>query len=89
MAYSPLDEGRLARHPALAPLAAGLGCSAAQIALAWLLRQPDVIAIPKAASPAHARANRDAADITLEARPLAAIDTQFAPPRRKVPLEMI
>ena len=89
MAYSPLDEGRLARHPALVRLAAGLGCSAAQVALAWLVRQPDVIAIPKAASPAHTRANRDAADITLEARTLAALDRAFPPPQRKVPLEMI
>jgi diketogulonate reductase-like aldo/keto reductase len=89
MAYSPVDEGRLVRHPVLARIAQRLGATAAQVALAWLLRQPRVIAIPKAVKPEHVRANRAAADLVLDAQALREIDAAFAPPRAKTPLEMI
>jgi diketogulonate reductase-like aldo/keto reductase len=89
MAYSPLDEGRLVRHPALDAVARRLGATPAQIAVAWVLRDPAIVAIPKASTPEHVRANRAALDIALDADALAALDAAFSPPRRKKPLEMI
>jgi diketogulonate reductase-like aldo/keto reductase len=89
MAYCPLDPGgRLLRTKALQTVAARNGASAAQVALAWLLAQPGVIAIPKAVQPEHVRANRGAAELKLSATDLAALDAGFPAPRRKVPLAM-
>jgi diketogulonate reductase-like aldo/keto reductase len=89
MAYSPIEQGRLARNKALAAIASAHKASAAQIALAFVLAQPNTIAIPKAGSEAHVRENRAAADIVLSAADLAALDAAFPPPRRKTSLEMI
>ena len=89
MAYSPLDEGRLLRHPALARIAAARGASAAQVALAFLLSRDNVVAIPKSGSPARVQENRKAADIELTAEEVAALDAAFPPPKRKSHLEMI
>jgi diketogulonate reductase-like aldo/keto reductase len=58
MAYSPLGQGGLLRDPKLASIARGSGATPAQIALGWLLRSPDVVAIPESADIAHIRANR-------------------------------
>lgn len=89
MAYSPLDEGRLVGHPALAKAARRLGCTPAQVALSWVLRDPRVCAIPKASRDEHVRANRAAADLVLGADSLAELDRAFPPPRRKTALAMI
>ena len=89
MAYSPLDEGRLVRHPALDAVAKRLGVSTAQVALAWLLRKGGVVTIPKAASTAHVAANRDAADLALDDAAMETLERAFPAPRRKRPLEMI
>ena len=89
MAYSPLDEGRLPRHPALSAVARRRGVPAAQVALAWLLRDGRVSVIPKASDPEHVRGNRAAADVHLDAADLAELESAFPPPRRKRPLEMI
>ena len=89
MAYSPLDEGRLASHPAIRSIAQRLGAAPAQVALAWLLRNPDVVAIPKASNAEHVRANRAAADVELDGDALATLEQSFPAPRRKKPLEMI
>jgi len=89
MAYSPINQGSLAKAGALAPIAARHGVTPAQIALAWTMRHAHVIAIPKASSLAHVAANRAAADIVLTPQDLAEIDAAFPPPRRKQPLEMI
>jgi diketogulonate reductase-like aldo/keto reductase len=88
MAYSPLDEGRLPAHRALGALAARLGVAPAQLALAWVMRDPNVVAIPKASHPQHVRANRDAARLVLDSATLAELDRVFPPPRRKTALEM-
>jgi diketogulonate reductase-like aldo/keto reductase len=88
MAYCPIDQGALAAHPELARIATRHGASAARVALAWVLRDPRVIAIPKAARAAHLRDNLAAATLRLEADDLAAIDRLFPPPRRKQPLAM-
>jgi diketogulonate reductase-like aldo/keto reductase len=89
MAYSPVEQGRLARNARLDAVAARHGATPAQIALAWVLAQPGVIAIPKAAQPDHVRQNVAALEITLSADDLAELDRGFPPPGRKSPLEMI
>ena len=90
MAYSPVGQGgALLRNRALAAVAARHGVTPAQVALAWTLREPGVVSIPKAADPAHVRQNAAARDIRLEAEDLAALDAAFPPPRRKQPLAML
>lgn len=89
MAYSPVEQGRLLRQPVLHQVAARLGATPAQVALAWVLRRGDVIAIPKAGSVEHVRENRAALDLGLHAEVLAELDRAWPPPRRKQPLEMI
>ena len=65
MAYSPFDEGRLLRNRHLRALAARLDATPAQVALAWLLAQPDVAVIPKAGDAAHVRDNVRALSLAL------------------------
>lgn len=89
MAYSPLDEGRLVRHPELIHIAKAHQATPAQIALAFLLSKPGVIAIPKTGSPERARENREAADIRLTIEDFETLERIFPPPGRKMPLEMI
>jgi len=89
MAYSPIEQGRLPRNGALAKVADKHGVDPYQVALAWVMRRPDVIAIPKASTRAHVIANAAARDIVLDAEDLAAIDVAFPPPRRKQSLEML
>lgn len=90
MAYSPVGQGGgLLASPALANVAKRHGATPARIALAWALREGGVIAIPKAASAAHAVENAAAAGLTLTAQDIADIDAAFPPPRRKMPLAMI
>jgi diketogulonate reductase-like aldo/keto reductase len=89
MAYSPIEQGRLPQSGALKAIGEKHGASAFQIALAWLLQQPGVIAIPKAGRPDHVRDNQRALEITLSPEELKVIDAQFPPPSRKRPLEMI
>lgn len=90
MAYSPLGQGgRLLRHAALAGIAARHGTTPAAVALAFTLRLPGMISIPKASTIAHVRANAAAAALTLDAADMTALDAAFAPPRRKQALGMI
>lgn len=89
MAYSPVEQGALARDGKLEAVAARHGVTAAQIALAWAMAQPGVIAIPKASRPEHVRQNVAALDIALTADDLAELDRAFPPPRGKRGLEMI
>jgi diketogulonate reductase-like aldo/keto reductase len=88
MAYSPLGQGPLLRKPALGKVASKHGVDPAAVALAWVLRQPGVVAIPKAVRPEHVRANMKALQVQLDAEDLAALDAAFPPPKRAVPLDM-
>jgi diketogulonate reductase-like aldo/keto reductase len=93
MAYSPLEsganeKGRMLDNPRLKSISLRHGASPAQIALAWLLRQDGVIAIPKAVNAAHVRENRGALDVVLMDRDLAELDLAFPPPSRQGPLDM-
>jgi diketogulonate reductase-like aldo/keto reductase len=88
MAYSPIDQGALAGSRRLQELAQGRGLTAAQLALAWVLRQPGVLAIPKAARSAHLRENLAAAALALTPADCAQLDREFPPPRRRSSLAM-
>jgi diketogulonate reductase-like aldo/keto reductase len=89
MAYSPIEQGRLLTHPALGRIARAHAATAAQVALAWVLREPGVIAIPKAGTLAHVRENRAALDLRLSAEDLAVLDRAFPPPDGPQPLEVL
>jgi diketogulonate reductase-like aldo/keto reductase len=89
MAYSPIEQGRLPKSSILSDIARRHQRTTFQIALAWVLRRPDVIAIPKAATIDHVTANRGALDLELDDKALAALDQAFAPPSGKTPLAMI
>lgn len=90
MAYSPLgNDNRMLRHPELQRIAKARGVTAAQVALAFVLARPGVIAIPKATGLDHVAENRAAADLQLTAADFTALDAAFPPPRRKQALEMI
>lgn len=88
MAYCPIDQGALAHASEFARIAVERGVTAAQLALAWVLRQGDVVAIPKAAREPHQRENLAAAELALSAADCEAIDRLFPPPRHKQPLAM-
>jgi len=88
MAYSPIDQGALPKDRTFAAIGERLGTTAAQVALAWVLREPGVIAIPKSVREAHLRENLDAVKLTLSAEDLTAIDRAFPPPERKHGLAM-
>ena len=89
MAYSPIEQARLLRHPGLRALAAKHGATPAQLALAWLLQSDQVIAIPKASTRAHLEENFAALQCPLDTETLAELDRLFPPPRRATPLEML
>ena len=93
MAYCPLAQGGslrrgLFRSRALNDIAVRRGATVAQILLAWTIRGGNVIAIPRSSSPEHTAENAGADAIELTAEELAAIDREFAPPRRKEPLDI-
>jgi diketogulonate reductase-like aldo/keto reductase len=89
IAYSPIEQGRLLGHRELKRVAARHDATPAQIALAWLLRQDGIVAIPKAANISHVRENRAALELHLSEQDLAALDRAFPPPTEAVPLEML
>ena len=89
MAYSPVEQGRLERSAVLTEHAARLGMAPLQLALAWVLRRPDVIAIPKAGRLLHIRQNREALEVVLSDEDLSALDNAFPPPRNESALEML
>ena len=88
MAYSPVDQARLAGDKTLAAIGKRHNATAAQIALAWGLRHPDSIVIPKAVKPEHIRQNVAALDVKLTREDMAEIDKAFPPPKTKTRLEM-
>lgn len=88
MAYSPIDQGALAHHPLLQALASDKGLTPAQLALAWLMAQPGVMAIPKTARESRLAENLASAGVRLDPRDRAQLDRLFPPPRRRRPLAM-
>ena len=86
MAYSPIDRGTLVGASTLTAIAEKHSATPAQIALAFVLAHDNVLAIPKASSPRHLKANAAALDLHLDAEDLHAIDQAFSPPRSPIPL---
>jgi len=82
MAYSPLggDNNLLVGDRTLAQIAATHDCSAAAVALAWVIRSGNVIAIPESGSPAHVKENAVALSIALTPRDLQTLDAAFPGP---------
>lgn len=91
MAYSPLGHSpqRLLASKALRGVAERHGATPAQVAIAWGMRHPNVISIPKAADAAHVRDNAKAATLVLTDADLAEIDAVHRPPARKQPLDLL
>lgn len=89
MAYSPIEQGRLLNHRVLKAIAQDREVTTAQIAIAWLLHQEEVIVIPKSSRIEHVKQNFAALDLRLNAEELAMLDSAFPPPTRSVPLEML
>lgn len=89
IAYSPIEQGRLLEDSGLHHIAQRHGVTPAQIALAWVLREKNVCAIPKAAGREHLDENHAALDIQLTVQDLKDLNRVFPPPKGKVPLEEI
>jgi len=94
MAYCPLAQaGRLRtglmNHPVVNEIARNHKATAAQILLAWVIRHQGVMAIPKAASLEHVKANAGALDITLTGEELGLLDNAFPAPEVKTPLDVV
>ena len=90
MAYCPLGQGRGPLQDArLHRLAAEAGMSPAQLMLAWVMHNGDVMAIPKAGTLDHVADNAGASDRRLDADTLAALETCFPAPTRKQPLAIV
>jgi len=89
MAYSPVDQGGLVDHPSLRAVAESHRATPTQVALAWVLRQRGVMAIPKSSRAVHLRHNWASLGLRLSAAELAQLDRLFPPPRRKRPLAVL
>jgi diketogulonate reductase-like aldo/keto reductase len=89
MAYSPLDQGGLVAKAPLKKLADEVGCTPAQLALAWLLAQPGVVTIPKSSSRERVKENFGALQVKLTPKILAELHRAFPAPKGKQPLEML
>lgn len=88
MAYSPIEQGRLLSHPAVATVAERRGVTPAQVALAWVILHEDVCAIPEAGSPEHVLENYRALQLDLDDEDMAMLDLAFPVPTRRRPLEV-
>jgi diketogulonate reductase-like aldo/keto reductase len=89
MAYSPLDQGGLLGKAALKKIAGEVGCTPAQLALAWVLAQPGVVTIPKSSTRERVKENLAAVEVKLSPQILAELDKAFPPPKGKQALEML
>ncbi len=89
MAYSPIEQARLLESAKLKSIAHDFGATPAQLAIAWLLRKPDIIVIPKTTHTVRLEENLGALSMTLDAATLSALDAAFAPPPKRSPLAML
>ena len=89
LAYSPIEQGRMIDHPTLREIAERHEATPSQVALAWVLSQDKVVAIPRAGVAEHVRENRGSLDIRLTSADLAELDRDFSPPSGPQPLEML
>lgn len=89
MAYSPIEQGRLLNNKTLKAIAQERGVSTAQVAIAWLLHQDNVIVIPKSSRIDHVEQNHAALDLKLSVEELNVLENAFPLPTKPVPLEML
>jgi diketogulonate reductase-like aldo/keto reductase len=90
MAYTPLGQsGRVLKNAAVAAVAARHNATPAQVILAWGIRQPGVVTIPKTTTLSRVEENLGAVTLMLTDADLREIDKAFPPPRIKRALEMI
>jgi diketogulonate reductase-like aldo/keto reductase len=90
MAYSPVGHGRgLLENTTLEKIAERHDASTSQIAIAWVLRQPGMMAIPKASKEEHVRDNARSIEIKLTREDLVDLDREFPPPKSKKKLPML
>ncbi|MBJ7220719.1 MULTISPECIES: aldo/keto reductase [unclassified Brenneria] len=94
MAYCPIAQaGRLRdglfADPVVNAIARQHAITPAQVLLAWVIRQPGVIAIPKASSEQHVKENAQVMDIMLQPDELVLLDRAFPPPQRKQHLDVV
>ncbi|MFY0729642.1 aldo/keto reductase [Pseudomonas sp. NFX15] len=90
MAYCPIGQGgKMLADATLKQVAARHHVTPAQVALAWILRQDGVIAIPRAVRPEHVQLNAQAARVQLEPGDLEALDQAFHAPQHKQRLAMV
>jgi diketogulonate reductase-like aldo/keto reductase len=84
MAYSPLGGpgAKLLRDPTLVRIGAAHSCSAAAVALAWTIRNGDVIAIPESGSVAHVKENAVALSLTLTPQDIEALEVAHPLPKQ-------
>jgi len=84
MAYSPLGGpgAKLLRDPTLARIGAAHRCSAAAVALAWTIRNGNVIAIPESGSAEHVKENAVALSLILTPDELHTLDAAYPAPNR-------
>ncbi len=88
MAYSPLAAGDILENKTVNEIAESRGVSPATVALAWVLRQEQVMAIPKTSKKARVKEFRDALDLTLNVYELQGLDKAFPVPEKRTPLAM-
>ena len=77
MAYSPLGSSSLVHDATLTKIGAAHDCAATAVALAWVIRSGNVIAIPESGSPAHVKENAVALSLTLTPQELQALDAAY------------
>jgi diketogulonate reductase-like aldo/keto reductase len=82
MAYSPLggDNNLVIGDPKLAQIGSMHGCSAAAVALAWVIRSGNVIAIPESGSSEHVKENAVALTTVLTPRDLQILNAAYPGP---------
>ncbi len=89
MAYSPLGQGDILDKPVLAALARKHAVTPAAVALAFLLRHERLVAIPKATTLAHVRANAAALSVDLDPTDIADLERSFPAPKGPCALAMV
>lgn len=89
IAYSPIEQGRILSNKTLSLVAERHRATPAQIALAWILKRPGVVAIPKSGSVAHVRENAGSLEVKLTEEDMVMLNNTFPAPKRKIPLEVL
>ena len=89
MAYSPIEQGRILLDTELIRIAKAYQATPAQLALAFVMRARNTIAIPKSSDPHRVEENAGAVGLEISREDWAALDAAFPPPFHKQPLDML